>query len=493
MSTTSTVPRLRRLRWAFGIVLSFATVCTSYAAPKSPGTSAIVAPGEHTEGLDTAADGTLHLSATAPPATLAETFQRYGFFISTPQSFSSPSTRLILSYDAAIPPGTALYVDVRTSADGRRWTDWTTEAASGAPLDLPHAAQMAQYRVRMFGSADNGPSLHAITVQPVAGPAPRRALDVQLANGDATIKAEAAAPTFRVHATRMGMVGGRTANGWIIPPRGHFVSLPSWRSLSTRNGREYQVRLSYNGRSTVVPVMDVGPWNAHDDYWSSQRERYNDLPRGWPQDHAAFYQKHNGGRAEKGYVRFPTAIDVGDGVWWDDLKIKGDRAEVEITFLWLGNEPQVAEPPPPDPNASEFVVDELSSAFKGNGRVWYSSPSGCGEGGHAYWTIGTSNPAKSENSARWQPALPTERLYDVYVHVPICPNKRTSSEQARYQVQHRDGTQDIVVNQAQQTHWVHLGRFPFAAGDKGFIQLTDVTGDDDRAVWFDQARWVPVP
>jgi hypothetical protein len=60
-------------------------------------------------------------------------------------------------------------------------------------------------------------------------------------------------------------------------------------------------------------------------------------------------------------------------------------------------------------------------------------------------------------------------------------------------VQHRDGAVEVAVNQAAQTGWVHLGRFPFRAGAEGFVQLGALAGDGGRTVWFDQARWVRVP
>ena len=135
------------------------------------------------------------------------------------------------------------------------------------------------------------------------------------------------------------MVGGRTANGYRIKPRDHFVSLPSRRSLSSKGGKEYMVRITYKGRSAIAPVYDVGPWNIHDDFWDAKRERFQDLRRGWPEDHAAYFDGYNHGRAEKGRVNAPTAVDVGDGVWWDDLGIKGGRALVDVTFLWLGTDP----------------------------------------------------------------------------------------------------------------------------------------------------------
>ncbi len=427
------------------------------------------------------ADGTVRLLATTPPPpAFASNYRRYGFLLSAAQPLAPATSRLLVSYTAIIPRGTELRIDVRGSADGQRWTEWATGVSSQQPIDLPYTVRVVQYRVMLLGSATASPLLQRIAVQGIPAPAQYRAL------------AEEVVPTFRVRATRMGMVGGRTANGYIIQPRARFVSLPSWRSLSSRGGNEYQVRITYRGRSSVAPVWDVGPWNTRDDYWSTARERFSDLPRGWPQDHAAFYEKYNDGYAEKGYVRFPTAIDVGDGVWWDDLGIVGDQAEVEVTFLWLGRDP-LAEAAAPDPKASEFVIDELGANFHINPVTWYHSPVGCGEGRHAYWTLSTNDPAQVQNKAFWQPVLPRDGLYDVYVHVPICPNKHPITQQARYLVQHSAGAQEIVINQAEQTHWVLLGRFPFAAGDSGFLYLTDVAGDAKRAIWFDQAKWVAVP
>ncbi len=65
---------------------------------------------------------------------------------------------------------------------------------------------------------------------------------------------------------------------------------------------------------------------------------YKDLPVGWPQDHAAYYERYNKRRAEKGYVRFPSAVDIGDGAYWA-LGLKGAQATVDVTFLWLGTDP----------------------------------------------------------------------------------------------------------------------------------------------------------
>src|SRR3954452_11217690 len=45
--------------------------------------------------------------------------------------------------------------------------------------------------------------------------------------------------TFKVYATREGLVGHATANGHTVTAADHFVSLPSTRSLSPKGGNAY--------------------------------------------------------------------------------------------------------------------------------------------------------------------------------------------------------------------------------------------------------------
>lgn len=145
------------------------------------------------------------------------------------------------------------------------------------------------------------------------------------------------AVTFRVFATREGLVGGTTANGHVIKPRDRFVALPSRTALSSKDGREKQVLVSYKGRQAVAPVWDVGPWNIRDNYWDAadQRATGQGLARGWPAAAAQYFDRANGGISDKGYtVRNPAGIDLADGLFWDDLKMT-DSDWVDVTFLWL--------------------------------------------------------------------------------------------------------------------------------------------------------------
>jgi len=143
--------------------------------------------------------------------------------------------------------------------------------------------------------------------------------------------------TFRLYATREGLVGYTTANGHKIAERDRFVALPSRLALSSKEGYEKQVLINYKGRYAVAPVWDVGPWNIKDNYWDTpdKRQTGKDLPRGWPAANAQYFDDYNNGISDKGYdVQSPAGIDLADGLFWDDLKMTGSDW-VDVTFLWL--------------------------------------------------------------------------------------------------------------------------------------------------------------
>jgi hypothetical protein len=143
--------------------------------------------------------------------------------------------------------------------------------------------------------------------------------------------------TYRVYATREGLVGNKTSNGHVITPRDHFVALPSGRALSPKGSHIQSVKVcADNGQCETAPVWDVGPWNTHDDYWNppATRENFQDLPQGMPQAQAAYQNGYKGGNNLKGNpVRNPAGIDLADGTFWDGLGLT-DNAWVTVTYLW---------------------------------------------------------------------------------------------------------------------------------------------------------------
>lgn len=279
------------------------------------------------EGL-IAAPERLELGPEAEPSTLYH-FAREGRFRSVETPLDEPPAQLKLQMRAETPPGTAVLVQVRTRVDGR-WQPWEQVDPTGRLL-FERPAQSLQMRVVLLSMDLRSPTVASLEAQLIGGVFPKLR--------------PMSAPTYRVYATREGLVGHRTANGHRIGRRDRFVALPSWKVLNDRGEKDYQVRISYRERSVVVPVWDVGPWNTRDNYWSAQREMWRDLPRGLPQAQAAHQQGYNGGRDQFGRrPNLPNGIDIADGTFWEDLGLK-DHAWVEVTFLWLGDEAAVVKQP----------------------------------------------------------------------------------------------------------------------------------------------------
>jgi hypothetical protein len=90
----------------------------------------------------------------------------------------------------------------------------------------------------------------------------------------AAVEAAKPGPWQRVLATREGLVGRRLACGDVIRSGALFVALPHPAALRK------EVELRYGTRTVVVPVLDVGPWNVDDDYWTTGRRPAAERGRG---------------------------------------------------------------------------------------------------------------------------------------------------------------------------------------------------------------------
>ncbi|WP_238434190.1 hypothetical protein [Micromonospora tarensis] len=261
--------------------------------------------------------------ARSPHSAVAE-----GMLLADPRTLARPATRVRAEISASVPPGATVEAQVRGwRAAG--WTEWrTTTTTTGAAFDRP--VSRVQTRVVLTASAAGGTA----TVR-----------DVRL-TADATAAVSAATPglSYRVYATRIGLVGELTANGRTVQPRDHFVALPSRRGLSPLNTGDYTVRVctTTGSRCEYAPVWDVGPWNTRDDYWnpSSVRENWKNLPQGRPEAQAAYQSGYNGGRDQFGRtVLNPAGIDLADGTFWDGLQLT-TNAWVDVAYLWTGGGPR---------------------------------------------------------------------------------------------------------------------------------------------------------
>lgn len=477
---------------------------------------------EISQAIDITDDNSIRLSAQAPTAPQAYgSFRRFGIYDAPPVTFATPFNQVHIQYQRTIPTGSVARVDVRALNTDNRWSEWQTDVAHSGMAQFNDAMQAVQYRVVLLGNTAESPIVRGVALTPQRGGVTTKAAT-----------ANAVAPTYRLRVTRQGMVGGRTANGHTIRPNDFFVSLPSDRALSSRGGDEYMVRLSANGRSVVVPVWDRGPWNHNDNFWNKDRERYRDLPVGWPQDHAAFFENYNKGVAERGKVRFPSAVDIADGAYWA-LGLDGAQATVNVTFLWQGADPgadatplnakpserpkamtvapQVVEeaptqspaapvaptaqpvaPPTPPPLPPIVEVNDVDKAFTQEGSNWSVAAGPCAFGGQARSSRTVSREDSVTHQALWRPAL-HEGTYDVYAFVPACAADMAHTKFARYIVHHAQGDSFVVRNQADAAGtWVSLGRFSFAAGSDGYVQLRNLGTSDEASIWFDAVKWIPV-
>lgn len=265
-------------------------------------------------------------------------YHRFGLYVSDIKHIASGFNRLTMGIQAVVPQNSSLEMEGRVSVDGTTWSEWQP-LADGARLDLGYTAYFAQYRATFLAmSSGPGPVLDSVTLT--------LSMEI-LPAGQGVQPAGTTAVTYKLYATREGLVGGTTANGHVIAPHDHFVALPSRVALASNGGHEYEVLLTYKGRQVQAPVWDVGPWNIHDNYWDEQRDVFQDLQRGIPESQAAFQSGYNSGKDEFGRtVLNPAGIDLADGTFWDDLGMVGSDW-VEVTFLW-----EQAPPAPPSGTVS---------------------------------------------------------------------------------------------------------------------------------------------
>lgn len=250
-----------------------------------------------------------------------------GMLVLAPHELAAPANQVVAELTAAIPPDAVVLVDVRGAPEPGRWTEWV-EARPDAPTALPEPIRLVQVRL-VLSAAANG-----------ASPVVRGLRLFPELNAQLPPRITGPIGTYRVFATRIGLVGNATANGHVVEPRDHFVALPSRRTLSSRGSSDYTVQVcADNGRCAWAPVWDIGPWNTTDDYWNLPRVRqsWRDLPQGLPQAQAALQDGYNGGRDQFGRrVTNPAGVDLADGTFYDTLRLRYNEW-VTVTYLWAGH------------------------------------------------------------------------------------------------------------------------------------------------------------
>jgi hypothetical protein len=244
-----------------------------------------------------------------------------GYLLLAEHATGTPVNRVSATVSAK---GTGVEVDVRGKIGADDWTEWLPTGGSGAVL--PKTVTTVQVRI----GVSDGAEVDSVSLQADQAPQLNAA-------------AVTAPLTYRVYATREGLVGGTTSNGHKIVTNDHFVALPSTKVLAPKNTGNYTVRVckTDNSRCEYAPVWDVGPWNIKDDYWNpaATRATFKDLPQGKPEAQAAFLDNYNGGKDGSGReVANPAGIDLADGVFNIGLDLP-DNGYVNVSYLWTGTGP----------------------------------------------------------------------------------------------------------------------------------------------------------
>ncbi|MBV8541826.1 MAG: hypothetical protein JO364_15165 [Pseudonocardiales bacterium] len=267
-------------------------------------------------------------SSPAGPASI-RSGRPEGMLLTAAHPLAALSSRVAAQLAADQPAGSAVDVDVRGTRGDGSWTEWVA-AGLKAPAMLGAAVTSVQARISLRGGRGG--------VTPLV-----RSVRLTAQPGVALLAARPRTPpSYRVFATREGLVRARTANGHVINERDHFVALPSRRGLSPLGSGDYTVKVcADNDRCEWAPVWDVGPWNTTDDYWNPAgiRQSWADLPRGRPQAQAAYEDGYHDGLDQfSREVLNPAGIDLADGTFWDGLGLR-DNSWVTVTYLWADGAP----------------------------------------------------------------------------------------------------------------------------------------------------------
>ncbi len=100
---------------------------------------------------------------------------------------------------------------------------------------------------------------------------------------------------IRVKATREGLIGAQTSSGYEIDAHVPFVALPSTQAL----GKFVRLTNPANGKTAIAVVLDVGPFNEHDDAYVFHGKR----------------PLSESGESKSGHGTNGAGIDLGEKVW----------------------------------------------------------------------------------------------------------------------------------------------------------------------------------
>lgn len=140
-----------------------------------------------------------------------------------------------------------------------------------------------------------------------------------------------------VKATREGLLGQKTATGYVIDTVVPFVALPSTAALH----RFVRLVNPANGRMVLAVVLDVGPWNEHDDAYVSQPATEPWAPHSTTVGVFQVRPQSESGRDAFGRPTNRAGIDLGERVWY----ALGMTDNTDVGWEFLDAPPASSAPP----------------------------------------------------------------------------------------------------------------------------------------------------
>ena len=136
-----------------------------------------------------------------------------------------------------------------------------------------------------------------------------------------------------------------------------------------------------------------------------------------------------------------------------------------------------------------IYIDELSGNFTRSGGNWQTGPHQCGINSHSWFTWSTTNPGAATYWGEWRLNVPAEGSYEVMVYAPYCNTGAGETHSANYTIYHKNGTSNATADhEGRIGQWTSIGTYEFSPNSTHRLRLTDLAGDDGRAVWFDAVR-----
>ncbi len=403
--------------------------------------------------------GVLRLGTDTTPTTFNSGYQLFGIYTSGENNAHNAFQSFSFNYQGVVLPVNAVTCAVRTKVGGV-WSIWRELAATelGKPVAVDGSATAWQYRISFFANTrETSPLISRVVVRLFSSGAPAT---------PARQNANATHPTYRIYATREGLVGAKTANGHIIQSRDHFVALPSGTVLDCNGCSTYTVTLKNpaNGLTVTERIYDVGPWNTKDNYWHTPRAEFTSLALGLPEAQAAYQNGFNGGKDEFGrLVSNPAGIDLADGTFWDSLGLSGN-SWIDVTFNM-------------ETLTASVTVDNSAAGFTTSAN-WSTGTGSTDKFGSDYRYRST---AAVSDAANWNVSLGSTKSTTAYCWYPQGSNRSTT---APYIVYHATGSTSVSVNQQiNGGQWVSLGTYNMNAGSNnvklscwtttGFVVMAD--------------------